>query len=129
MVKRIDRESPVQIAIVEYLQLQFPDWIVHHCRGEINKGGTRFMLELANAKRKGAKKGFPDLIVLPWAHMGPMFFEVKAEGNYADKDQKAMHERITDLGYKVAVVRSIDDVKEYLAKWGVYGAPYKGVIE
>ncbi|EDM70812.1 hypothetical protein RAZWK3B_16760 [Roseobacter sp. AzwK-3b] len=120
MNKRIDHESPIQIAIVDYLRSVLPaGCIVHHCRGEINKSGAAFMRELAKAKRKGALPGFPDLIVLPYANIGALFFEVKAEGNYADKNQRDMHEALRALGYRVAVVRSIDDVREALAEWGV----------
>lgn len=134
--KRIDRESPIQRAIVKYLEAQFPEWIVHHCKMEINKRGKNIQIEIAQAKAKGSKAGFPDLLLLPWAHIGPLFLEVKAEGNYASASQKEMHARLTELGYRVAVVRSIDDVNERLAAWGVYAAlapttvtiPYKGTI-
>jgi len=131
MAKRVDRETPVQIAIVEYLRRVLPpDTIVHHARGEINRGGASFMRELAKAKRKGALPGFPDLVVL--TYQGALFFEVKAEGNYADKNQKAMHESMKSMGYRVAVVRSIDDVQECLAEWGigtrVVDVPLRGVV-
>ena len=125
-----DRESPIQIAIVDYLRSVLPPaCIVHHCRGEINRSGATFMRELAKAKRKGAIPGFPDLIVL--TYVGAIFFEVKAEGNYADKNQRAMHERMRRLGYMVAVVRSIDDVREALAEWGVGTTekiPFRGQV-
>jgi len=118
MPKRHDRESPIQIAIVQYLRAVLPpESIVHHARGEINKRGRSVMIELAKAKRKGAMAGFPDLVVL--APDGPMFFEVKAEGNYASPAQKDMHERMRAMGYRVAVVRSVDDVREWLGEWGV----------
>jgi hypothetical protein len=122
-MKRIDRETPVQVAIVQYLRLALPGAIIHHAKGEVNRGGATFMREQAKANRKGALKGFPDLIVLPYAHIGPLFFEVKAEGNYADKTQKEVHAKLEELGYRVAVVRSIDDVKEYLTRWAVWAKP------
>ena len=128
---KVDRESPIQIAIVDYLRLQYPDWIIHHAKGEINKGGLAFMREQAKANRKGAVKGFPDLVVLPLSHIGAIFFEVKAVGNYATPDQKALHARMEALGYRVAVVRSIDDVQERLAAWGIGGTvkiPLRGQI-
>ena len=114
-----DRETPVQVAIVQYLELTQPAWIVHHCKMEINKRGKAIQIEIAKAKRKGSKVGFPDLLVLPYAHIGPLFLEVKAEGNYASTAQKDMHKRLRALGYKVAVVRSIEDVQETLAGWGI----------
>jgi hypothetical protein len=94
-----------------------------NAKGEINRGGATFMREQAKANRKGALKGFPDLIVLPYANIGPLFIEVKAEGNYADKTQKEVHAKLEALGYRVAVVRSIDDVKDRLTAWGVWAKP------
>ena len=117
--KPVDHEGPVQKSILQWLEWQFPDWIIHHCKTEINKGGVAFMKEASRAKSMGAKAGFPDLLVLPWAHIGPVFLEVKAEGNTTSKPQKAMHERLRGLGYRVAVVRSIEDVQEALAGWGI----------
>ena len=116
---RQDRETSVQVAIVQYLELTQPAWIVHHCKMEINKRGKAIQIEIAKAKRKGSKVGFPDLLVLPWAHIGPLFLEVKAEGNYASTAQKDMHQHLRTLGYRVAVVRSIDDTREALAEWGI----------
>jgi len=119
MPKKIDREGPIHTAIVDYLRRVLPDAITHHCRNEINKSGWGIAKELASATRKGAVKGFPDLIVLTYAHIGPVFFEVKAPRNYADATQKALHSRLDALGYRVAVVRSIDDVRAALAAWGI----------
>ena len=116
---RQDRETPVQVAIVQYLELTQPAWIVHHCKMEINKRGKAIQIEIAKAKRKGSKVGFPDLLVLPYAHIGPLFLEVKAEGNYTSAAQKDMHEKLRALGYRVAVVRSIDDVQDKLHEWGI----------
>ena len=120
---RQDRETPVQVAIVQYLELTQPAWIVHHCKMEINKRGKAIQIEIAKAKRKGSKVGFPDLLVLPWAHIGPVFLEVKAEGNYASPAQKDMHRQLERLGYRVGVVRSVEDVQERFAAWGLPTIP------
>lgn len=112
------REAPIQSAIVDYLRSVLPaECVVHHCRNEINKRGGHIARELAEAKRLGAVAGFPDLIVL--TAPGALFFEVKAEGGYPSKSQKEMHARLAALGFPVAVVRSVDDVRESLAAWGV----------
>lgn len=114
-----DLEGPIQTAIVDYLRTVMPSAIVHHCKNEINKRGPDIAREIAKAIRRGMVPGFPDLLVLPFANVGPILFEVKAEGNYADERQKEIHERLRGLGYRVAVVRSIDDVRECLREWGV----------
>ena len=131
MTRRVDREGSIQRSIVSYLRTVMPDAIIHHAKGEIKKSGTSIRNELAQAKRNGALPGFPDLVVLPFSTVGAIFFEVKAEGNYASKAQKEMHEHMRKLGYRVAVVRSIDDVRECLMEWGVgfsENVPFRGKI-
>jgi len=116
----VDREGPIQEAIVSYLRLIFPEpQIVHHARNEVNKRGKHIAMELSKAKRRGAVKGFPDIVVLPFSTLGAMFFEVKAEGRYANPSQRDIHDRLRALGYRIAVVRSIDDVREVLTEWGI----------
>lgn len=118
--KPVDREGPIQEAIVDWLRETFPDAITHHCKNEIKKRGNQFAREIAQAKRRGMVVGFPDIIFLPYAHkLNAMFFEVKAEGNYASKPQKEVHAQMGHLGYRVAVVRSVQDVRESLSSWGV----------
>lgn len=114
------REAPVQRAIVAYLRTALPNAVIHHARGEINKRGADIARELAQAKSLGAVKGFPDLVVILPAHLGVLFLEVKPDGGYASDAQKAMHGKLAELGYRVAVVRSIDDVRERLAEWGIW---------
>ena len=123
---RADREGPIQRQIVSWLRLVLPEAVVHHARNEINKRGRAIQIELARAKGKGAVTGFPDLVVLPWAHVGPMFFEVKAPGGYPSGAQRDLHERLDGLGYRVAVVRSVDDVRAALAAWGVATREVRG---
>lgn len=113
------REAPIQRAIVQWFRAKYPHWIIHHSRNEINKRGKDIAREIAQAKQAGAVTGWPDLIVLAPSHVGPMFFEVKAEGNYATDCQRQVHGVMRGLGYRVAVVRSIDDVQEALTAWGV----------
>ena len=116
-----DREGPIQKQIVDWLRAVLPpECVVHFAKGEINKRGKQFMIEQARAKRLGALSGFPDLIVLPYASAGgACFLEVKAKGGYPSKGQKEMHERLRKLGYRVAVVRSVDDARAALAEWAI----------
>ena len=118
--KPVDREGPIQIEIVEWLRSALPaGTIVHHCRNEINRSGWSIAKEQAKATKMGAVRGFPDLVVLPNAETGPMFFEVKAPKGYPTPAQKAVHAELTRLGYHVAVVRSVGDVRDHLRLWGV----------
>lgn len=119
MAKRIDREGPIQRSIIAWLRVVMPDAIVHHSANESHLKGKAAMLASVRKKRDGMRPGFPDLIVLPFANVGAIFFEVKAPGNYTQQNQDAMIADMRALGYRVAVVRSIDDVRAALVEWGV----------
>jgi len=116
---------------VDYLRTVLPpENIVHHCANESHIGGRKAMLATVKKKQMGQVTGFPDLLVLTF--QGAVFFEVKAEGNYATQAQKDVHAAIKRLGGKVGIVRSVDDVREYLQLWGIgfcESVPVRGVIE
>lgn len=114
------REKPIQKACVDYLRAVLPGAIVHHARNEINKRGDSIARELAEAKRLGAIAGFPDIIAILPAHIGVLFFEVKAPGGSLSPAQRAMHESLDGLGHRVAVVRGIEGVQSALDGWGVW---------
>ena len=114
-----DREGPIQKAIVEYLRRQFPRAYVSSIPNELaSKTGSRkdganrqfsIMKIQVRAKELGMLPGAPDLVML---HQGRAYaFEVKAEGNTQQKNQKAVQEVWEFNGGTYAVVRSIDDVK------------------
>ena len=116
--KRKDVEGPIHIAILNHLLSLFPEANIHHSPNSIGLSGRQIMMQIAHNEAMGTVKGYPDIeVILP----GPllMFFEVKAEGNYPDADQKNLHEKLRSLGAKVAVVRSIADVDAALSQWGV----------
>ena len=118
---RVDREGPIHRAIVQYLRAVLPtDCIVHHSANEGVRGGRKGMLDGARRKAMGQVAGWPDITVLCHAHAFPaLFFEVKAPGGYASPAQAALHDQLKALGYLVAVVRSVDDVRAALRGWSV----------
>lgn len=114
---RTDRENPIQRAIIDYLRHVLPGCLIHHSPNELGMSGQAAARQIAKAKHNGMLPGFPDLVV---AHDGGiMFLEVKAEGNYLTENQRDVHLTLASLGHRVAVVRSIDDVRELLGKWGI----------
>ena len=112
-------EAQIQGAIVQYLRTALPFAVVHHSANEGNRGGIAGIKDGARKKALGQVAGFPDIIVLHWSKVGPLFFEVKSKKGKVSDAQKEMHEKLTALGYKVAVVRSVDDVEAALTEWGV----------
>jgi len=120
MAKRQSPEKKVHEDVLAYLRLKFPKAVIHHSPNEFGASGKEIARQIAKHKKMGMAVGFPDLIAL--TDKGPMLFEVKAEGNYATESQKALHSDLDALGYRVAVVRSVDDVREKLAAWGFIGS-------
>jgi hypothetical protein len=72
----------------------------------------------------GMKKGFPDLLCL-WAPGKGALIEVKRPGGRLSDEQKAMHERLKELGWPVATVDNMDDAFEFLKSCG---APCSGEL-
>lgn len=112
-------EAQIHKAILQWLRTVLPDAIVHHSANEGVRGGKAGILDGARRKSMGQVAGFPDIQVITWQHVGPMFFEVKAPGGSVTREQAAMIKQLEALGYRCAVVRSIDDVRARLFEWGI----------
>ena len=110
-------EADIQKAIVTYLRRVMPNAIVHHSGAEGNRGGTRGMLDGKRRKAMGQLPGWPDLQVITF--VGSLFFEVKAKTGRVSTTQAFMHTELRRMGCRVAVVRSIDDVRDALIEWNV----------
>ena len=68
-------------------------------------------------KADGLRVGFPDLILIhSKGRVG--FMEVKREGEKLGENQIHWAGSLEYLGHNIALVRSIDDAKDALAKWG-----------
>ena len=64
--------------------------------------------------KMGMLSGIPDICIL--ANGTCYFLEVKNETGKPSKQQLIIHKALTDKGYKVAIVRSVDDVRHFLIK-------------
>ena len=115
-------EAAIQRAIVRYLRLALPHgWIV---QATANK--PRSMVQGAIEKSMGTVSGWPDLAVYgclvtddhePRPFVG--FLEVKTIKGRVSPLQRECHDRLQDAGFKVAVVRSIDDALTAARSWGL----------
>lgn len=109
-------EQSLQRTIVDGLRAALPpSWLVCHYPA----GGYRRPVEAAIFKAIGTIPGFPDLMVLGEAEWGAAtyFLEVKAGKGVVTDIQRACHERLRNLGFGVAVVRSWDDVLTTCKQW------------
>lgn len=111
-----DIEGPIHREILVHLRTIFPRAIIHHSANSIGRSGSSIARQIHANTLMGTVKGFPDLICLmPGRRV--WLFEVKAKGNSPDKDQRALHEQLRELGFRVAVVRSVADVDAAVAEW------------
>ena len=124
---RTNPERAIHKAIRQYLELVFRGMaVIHHSPNEAplsSRDPKGAAIAMCNAKAMGMQPGFPDLVVFPFSHVGPLFFEVKAPKGKVSEAQQIVMGRLDELGYRVAVVRSVDDVAARLAEWGVWAAP------
>ena len=118
MTRRQSPERAIHLAILGYLRsVLIGNPLIHHSPNEFGMSGAEIARQVAKHKDLGMVPGFPDLIVLGFH--GALFFEVKAEGGSLTASQRLVHADLERLGYRVAVVRSIDDVRAALAAWGI----------
>lgn len=122
-------EDAIHRAVLHYLRIALPGALVVHVANEVGLSGGAVRAAIGKAKSLGMMPGFPDLMVIPASSIGPLFFEVKAKGGRTSEAQRDVISALDDLGYRVAVVRSINDVSARLADWGIPNrAPLRGVV-
>lgn len=79
--------------------------------------GKQRAIQMNSLKKQGLKVGFPDLVCLmPLGRIG--FIEVKCEGEKLTEKQSEVHEWLVMIGHRVAVCRSVEDVRDILEEWG-----------
>jgi hypothetical protein len=105
-------EHQIQSAIISYLDRVLPSTI----RAVGVSNNPRSAITGAKEKARGMRKGFPD-ILLTGAFHG--LLEVKKEGSYLRPEQREWRDFLASQQVPVAVVRSIEDVRETLSGWGI----------
>ena len=112
--KRVDREGPIQQAIVDWLVCVLPSETLVFSIPNENKGGARMGARL---NRLGRYPGAADLCVVQGGRAH--FIEVKHEGNRQTDEQKAFAAHAHQAGAVYGVARSVDDARALLYEWGV----------
>ena len=103
----------------DQLQQQIIIWFKNeyqmHGKGlifSVPNGGTRNMLEAKKLKQTGAMAGVSDLIVLLKGKC--LFVELKIEKGIQSEVQKEFERRVTVLGFKYYIIRSLDEFKNLI---------------
>ena len=112
-------ERATHIAVLDYLRsVLFGNPLIHHSPNELGLSGHEAARQVAKHKRLGMRPVFPDLVV--FAHAGVMFFEVKTATGRITTAQSSVRDDLHRLGFlRFATVRSVADVREALAAWGI----------
>jgi hypothetical protein len=132
--RREPSEAEIQKAILQYLAIRkkivfwrqnsgsFVAPVIRAIAGVLEKFGLgRKKIAIMSAVKKAAghykctsESGIPDITAIyRGVYVG---LEVKTKTGRLTKDQKVMHARMNKNGVQVFIVRSVDDVKEALAK-------------
>jgi len=107
-------EAQIQKAIVAYLRSVLPYSLV----AAIPNGSQRTASGRPANAVAGMLSGMPDLMVLlPKGEV--IFFEVKSKVGRVSEAQLSVHLAMRPLNHKVAIVRSIDDVRLALDAWDI----------
>lgn len=139
MSRNVDREGPIQEAIVQFIRTQYPRALLFAVPNELaSKLGfikkfneqdncdhdaddtsrwpslqSRIRNAQAKAKRRGMLAGAPDLVLLICGRF--IALEVKAEGGRQQPSQMLVQAMTESNGGEYAVVRSVAEVQALLA--------------
>lgn len=111
-------EDALQAQCIRYMRLQHPKVVCF----AIANGGSRHRLEAIKLKMTGVTAGVPDLfIATPKAGYSGLFVELKSKKGRLTESQKIMIKSLREVGYKVEVIRSLEEfiqlIFNYLMDW------------
>ena len=104
-------ESQIQIQMVDWFKVEYPQYIISHTPN----GGYRNSREAAIFKREGVLAGFPDLTII--ANSVVLFVEVKAKTGRQSELQKDFQIKVEQLGFPYVICRSLQEFVLAVSKW------------
>lgn len=113
--KRGNLEQKLQIAVINYIRMAFPDVLVF----AVPNGGKRSMIEAALMKKMGVLAGVSDLLLFWQGGHGAIELKRPDKAAYMSDSQKAFSEAWTKRGGKFACCNSLDGVEASLKQWGL----------
>lgn len=114
MARKRGPEEIIHRQVMDYLAWAKPRALYFH----VPNGARMSKAQAGIHKAMGMLAGVPDLTFV--CEGGKVrFIELKAEGKYLSKSQKAFKETAESLGAPVIVCRSVEDVRETLVEWGL----------
>ena len=106
------QESDIQISCVKWFKLQYPRYVIF----AVPNGGTRFKKEMIWMLREGILPGAADLVIC--GDRGKVLFvEMKTSKGKQNENQVAFERKVTELGFKYVVCRSLDNFIDTVRRW------------
>lgn len=110
------RENDVQRAVIGFLEAVVPGVFIFAIPNAArrNRGGK------AGNAVPGLKPGMPDLGFLCRQYPGVTFYpEIKRPGESTSDAQDRCHQELQAIGAKVAIVDSVEEMRQVLAWWNI----------
>jgi len=104
-------ESKLQKSCVKWFKLQYPKEIIL----AIPNAGKRSVTLGKHFKAEGLLPGAPDLFIASANKIyHGLFIEMKTEKTGLSENQKKLHPKISEQGYKIEVAHSFDEFKAFI---------------
>jgi len=121
------KEEHLQIAVADYIRLQYPKVLFCHIANERKahvyrkQNGTTYSPDGQKLKRMGVRKGMPDLLIfenkgipaLDYFKNG-LAIELKIKPNKPTTEQLDILEKLQYRGWRTAICFSFDEAKEVI---------------
>lgn len=108
MFKRNYREDQLQMEVIRYLKLQYPDVLVHHCANERQTSPQRG----AKLKKMGVRAGCPDILIFKKSgNVSGLAIELKIGKNKPTEAQNDFLNRLSINGWFTKVSYNFDAAK------------------
>ena len=104
-------EQQIQIALVQFLRLQYPNLLF-----TISPGGLLTNARIGGkAKKLGYQKGVPDIIIFsPNSKYHGLFIEMKSAKGYPTPEQKFWISELNKRNYKAVICHSFNEAKNVI---------------
>ena len=113
--KRGNLETKLQIAVVNYIRMAFPDVLCF----AVPNGGKRSVIEAAMLKKMGVLAGVSDLLLFWNGGYGAIELKRPDKTAYMSDSQVEFAETWRKLGGRFALCNSLDGVEATLKSWGL----------
>lgn len=114
--KSVRAEDSLQAACVRFYRFQYPQHLIMSFPAGFVFGGdaVKRAMTANRMKAMGYQVGCPDLMIITPNEV--RFIEMKVDKGRLTDNQKEVHERLKNMGYRVDVCRSLDEFVE-MVKW------------